>query len=115
MEIKPIRPANDLTSLARANQPASFRSTTAETSETEPLASGQPGAGVTAQFQKADLQDPAKVDQMLSQCAGDLLQSALGGVKGQMPQADKQFLTDWLQNDPSIRGKLMNYLERVLT
>ena len=52
---------------------------------------------------------------MLSSCASELLGSALDQVKGPTSQDDSRYLADWLQNDPFIRGKLMSYLERVLT
>jgi hypothetical protein len=86
----------------------------------QPDAAGAPEAGqalkaITAEFRKADLQDPAKVDQMLSQCTGELLQSALTRVDGKISPADTANLTEWLQNDPLMRGKLLNYLEQVLT
>lgn len=76
---------------------------------------GQAFQGVTAEFHKADLQDPAKVDQMLQRCAGELVQSSLNRVDGKISPAGAAQLTESLQNDPLVRGKLLNYLERVLT
>jgi hypothetical protein len=69
---------------------------------------------IAADFQKADLQDPAKVDQMLSRCSGELVQGALRRVDGKISPADTANLTQYFQNDPVVRGKLLNYLERHL-
>ena len=115
MEIKPTGPPVDPSSLSRADQPSGVPFKQTKITETAPSAGGQALSAVTSQFKKADLQDPAKVNELLSQCSGELLQSALGQVNRQMSPTDKQYLTDWMQNDPSVRGKLMNYLERVLT
>jgi hypothetical protein len=70
---------------------------------------------IKAEFHKTDLQDPAKVDQIISRCSGELLQTALERTGGKISPADTANLTEFLQNDPVIRGKLLNYLERVLT
>jgi len=83
-------------------------------------AAGGAGAGqalqsITAGFHKSDLQDPVKVDQMLSGCSGELVQSAIEGTGAKASPADSANLTEFVQNDPVIRGKLLNYLERVLT
>ena len=84
-----------------------------------PDAAAGPQAGdglkaIAADFQKADLQDPAKVDQMLSRCSGQLVQNALQRVDGKASPADTANLTQYFQNDPVVRGKLLNYLERLL-
>ena len=75
----------------------------------------QPLKTITAEFHRADLQDPGKVDQMLTGCSGELLQSALERTGGTVSPADSANLIGFLKNDPVIRGKLLNYLERVLT
>jgi len=75
----------------------------------------QPLAALKTQFRKADLQDPAKVETMLTHCTGELLESAIGRMNSPISEADTAYLGDWLRNDPSIRGKLLSYLEQVLT
>ena len=115
MEINPTGP-NGVPPVSTSEEPLnSVAATPAETPESAPSGAGQALSALTARFQKADLQDPVKVEKMLSFCAGDLLQAALGRVKGQVPESGSQYLADWLQNDPTIRAKLLNYLERVLT
>jgi hypothetical protein len=115
MEIKPTgpgsypQPASDGAESTEKLRPADVAAT-----ESAPTAAGEPLAAIAAQFHKADLQDPAKVEDMLSQCAGQLLGSALDRMKGPVPAGDQKYLADWLRNDPYIRGKLLNYLERVL-
>jgi len=52
---------------------------------------------------------------MLSGCSGELVQSAIKGTGAKASPADSANLTEFVQNDPVIRGKLLNYLERVLT
>ena len=70
---------------------------------------------ISTEFHRADLQDPAKVDQALSRCSGELLQSSLERTGATVSPADTASLTEFLKDDPVIRGKLLNYLERVLT
>jgi hypothetical protein len=70
---------------------------------------------VRAQFSKADLQDPAKVETMLSQAADELVRSTLSDVNGRLPPGDSAYLSEWMRNDPTFRAKLLNYLQRVLT
>ena len=47
---------------------------------------------VTADFHKADLQDPAKVDQMLSRCAGELVQSLCSVWMARFPRPTRPTL-----------------------
>jgi hypothetical protein len=116
MDIKPTGPGTGLPSLSgpedRLNKPK-FEET--RTQPASSLESGAPFAGVAASFQRSDLQDPAKLETMMSQCASELVGSALGQVNGQLPPADTQYLTEWLQNDPTIRARVLNCLQRVLT
>jgi hypothetical protein len=72
-------------------------------------------AGVASQFRKADLQDPQKVESMLSQCTGTLVNSALGKSNEKLSPEENSYLCDWLQNDQGFRGKLLDYLNQVLT
>ena len=116
MSIKPTGPGGGLPPLGGADGVVSRAPVRkSEFSQPAPAATAEPLASVAAQFRKSDLQDPAKVEQMLSQCAGTLLDGALGRSNSQLPQNDNQYLADWLRNDPSIRTKLLNYLEQVLT
>jgi len=115
MEIKRTGPGGPLPPVSNNDLPVKKFANT-----TRPGATGVPEAGqalksITAEFHKADLQDPAKVDQILSRCTGELVQSALTRTDGKISKADTANLTEWLQNDPVVRGKLLNYLERVLT
>jgi hypothetical protein len=115
MEINPTRPGGPLPPVADSNQPVNKFSKAARPASVEVLQTGQALKSISADFRKADLQDPAKVDEMLSRCTGELLQSALVRVDGKVTPEAGADLTNWLQNDPVLRGKLLNYLERVLT
>ena len=114
MKINPTGP-NGLPPVSTSGEPLNtVAPAPAETPEIAPSDAGQAPSELTARFRKADLQDPVKVEKMLSFCAGDLVQTAVGRVKGQMPEGGSQYLADCLQNDPTIRAKLLDYLERVL-
>jgi hypothetical protein len=114
MEIKPTGPGSTLPPVSGKDQTVKKFSPT-----NEPLsASGTQSAAfktiTTGEFEKADLQDSAKVDQMLSGCSGELLLSALERTGGTVSPTESENLTGFIKDDPVIRGKLLNYLERVL-
>lgn len=118
MEVKPTGPGGNLPSVSNNNQqvgdkpfpgPAEPSGITG-TPEQQDL----PLSSVLANFSKADLQDPAKVDQMVSQCAGGLLGQALEQSNATLSPTETSYLTSTLQNDPSVRSKLLNYLEKTL-
>ncbi len=75
----------------------------------------QPFEAVVSQFRRPDLQDPEKVEKMLWSCASELLTSAVDRTSAPVSHGGRAYLTDFLQNDPYLRGKLLNYLERILT
>jgi hypothetical protein len=115
MEIKGPRPGGPLPPVADNNQPVNKFS-----KASRPVAAGAPQAenplqAIAAEYSKADLKDPAKVDQILSRCTNELLQSALQRSGGKISPEGGATVNEWLQNDPHLRGKLLNYLERVLT
>jgi hypothetical protein len=115
MEIKPTGPGGPLPPVSNNDQAVKKFTKAARPEAVVGAEKGQAFKSITAEFHKADLQDPAKVDQMISRCSGELLQSALGRTGGKVSPADSANLTEFLQSDPVIRGKLLNYLERVLT
>jgi hypothetical protein len=114
MEIKPTGPGGPLPPVSNKDQSVKKFAQT----DGPKAASGTQAAPafrtITADYHKADLQDAAKMDQMLSGCSGELLQSALERTGGTVSSADSANLTGFLKSDPVIRGKLLNYLERVL-
>jgi len=114
MEIKPTGPGGLLPPVSGKDQAVKKFSPTSE----PPATSGTPAQAfktiTTGEFHKADLQDSAKVDEMLSGCSGELLLSALNRTGGKVSDTESANLTGFIKNDPVIRGKLLNYLERVL-
>jgi len=114
MEIKPTAPGGPLPP-ADNDQTVKKFTKAARPDAAAGAEKGQALKSITAGLHKADLQDPAKVDQMLSRCSAELLQAALERTGGKVSPADAANLTEFLQSDPVIRGKLLNYLERVLT
>ena len=115
MEIKPTGPGGPLPPVSNNDQTVKKFAKAAQPDPAAGVGTGQTLKGIAGDFRKADLQDPAKVDQMLSRCSGELLRSALTGIGGKASPADSANLIGYLKNDPVIRGKLLNYLERVLT
>jgi hypothetical protein len=113
MEIKPPGAGGPLPPISDQNQPV-----TKFSKVSRPAAAGTPQSGlgaVTAEYRKADLKDPAKADEILSRCAGELVQSVLPRTGANLAPASTAEIAEWLQNDPVMRGKLLNYLERVLS
>jgi hypothetical protein len=114
MQIKPSGPGGPLPPASDNGQSVTKFSQAARLQEPG-AGTVQPFQSITSGFHKADLQDPAKVDQMISGCTGELLQSALERTGAKASPADTANLSSFMQNDPVIHGKLLNYLQRVLT
>jgi hypothetical protein len=113
MEIKPPGSGGPLPPISDNNQPVKKFSNVSR-----PAAAGAPPSGlgaVTAEYRKADLKDPAKADEILSRCAGELLESVLPQTGAKLTPASTAEIAEWMQTDPTLRGKLLNYLERVLS
>lgn len=115
MEIKSTGPGGPLPPVSNDNQTVKKFAKAAQSDAAAGVGMGQTLKGIAGDFRKGDLQDPAKVDQMLSRCSSELLGSALTGIGGKVSPSDSANLTGFLKNDPVIRGKLLNYLGRVLT
>ena len=115
MEIKPPGPGSPLPPASNDEQTVKKFAKAAQRDAAAGVGTGQALSRIVGDFHKSDLQDPAKVDQMLSRCSSELLGSALTGIGGKLSPADTANLTGFLKNDPVIRGKLLNYLGRALT
>ena len=115
MEIKPTGPGRLLPSDSGNGQTVKKFTAAERPAEATGADVGQTFKSITAELRLADLQSPAKLDQTVSRCSGELLLSALQDTGGKVSSAGSAQLTDFLSNDPVIRGKLINYLERVLT
>jgi hypothetical protein len=116
MEIKPTGLGGNLPPVSNNDQPVNKTTFSKQTEATSAasVTSDLPLSSVLAEYKKADLQDPAKVEKMLSQCTGGLLEDVLGPANSSLSANESSYLSGWLQDDPSVRGKLLNYLERVL-
>ena len=114
MEIKPTGPGANLPPVSNNDQPVKPYSKQTDASNVAEAASNLPLSSVLGEYKKTDLQDPAKVEKILSQCTGGLVDDVLGNAKAGLSSNESSYLAGWLQNDPSVRGKLLNYLERVL-
>jgi hypothetical protein len=114
MEIKPTGPGANLPPVSNNDQPVKPYSKQTGASNVAEPASNLPLSSVLGEYKKTDLQDPAKVEKILSQCTGGLVDDVLGNSKTGLSANESSYLAGWLQNDPSVRGKLLNYLERVL-
>ena len=74
-----------------------------------------PKAGFTfvAQHSKAELQDPAKLDQMVRASVSELIDSAQS-TTGPLANSQKASLLEFLSGDPTIRREIETYLRKVL-
>jgi hypothetical protein len=71
-------------------------------------------AGVFSSFSRSDLSDPAKTNAVVDRCLGELVDTALQQLHGGGQAVDKSFLVEFMASDPTIRGKLLSYLQKVL-
>ena len=78
-------------------------------------ASARPAAGPTSiltEFRRADLADAAKVDTIVHRSAEELVRAQPASAN--LAPAQQKEIADWIANDPLMRGKILNYLERTL-
>jgi len=67
-----------------------------------------------AQFEKADLSDPGKLDGAIRACAAELVDSGQS-LTGRMSVADRQAMENFLTKDPTFRQQIESYLQKTLT
>jgi hypothetical protein len=67
--------------------------------------------GAAADLKKADLQDPAKLEQIVRSSASELVDSQ--SLSGPLSTADKKSLVDFLSQDPMFRQQIESYLRKV--
>jgi hypothetical protein len=63
---------------------------------------------------QADLRDPAKLEEILTRCFGDLVDDAGQQLGAPVSDAQKRDLLEFLKTDPVMRAKLLKYLEQVV-
>src|SRR5690348_14891317 len=114
MEIKGPRVGGPLPPIADNNQSVKQYSKVSQPAASGPVEAGNALKSIASEYRKSDLQDPAKVDQMLARCTDELVQSSLQRSGGTISPQGGASVSEFLQNDPMLRGKLLNYLERVL-
>jgi hypothetical protein len=70
-------------------------------------------AGVTAQFSKADLRNPQKVELVVRASVQELLKTEFPKVRFGNEDDRKNFV-ELMANNPLFRGKLLGHLEKLL-
>ena len=78
----------------------------------ETAAKAVEGSRSVNKVQRAELDDPAKLDSLVRACVSELIDSGQNQV-GQISAADKQSLTDFLATDPHLRQQIESYLRKV--
>jgi hypothetical protein len=73
----------------------------------------RPTLSFVAQFNRAALDDPAKMDVMVRASVSELIDARLN-VTGPLSGPDKQSLVDFLSGDPLVRRQVESYLRKVL-
>lgn len=68
---------------------------------------------LSAEFSRADLNDPAKADQMISRAIEEIMGKDFETAGFNKPE-QKQMILDWMSNDPSLRSMAVTYLGDVL-
>jgi hypothetical protein len=84
-------------------------------STVEAPANGPPEAmkQVVAGYTKADLDDNGKLDTLMRGSIRALIDGQ-SGVTGQLSDAGKQQITDWMMSDPAMSSRIRTFLERIL-
>lgn len=72
-----------------------------------------PTLSFVAQFNRAALDDPEKMDVMVRASVSELVDARLD-VTGPLSGPDKQSLVDFLSGDPLFRRQMESYLRKVL-
>ena len=114
MEIKPTGLGANLPPVSNNDQPVNktfSRQTEAASSLVQRKRATTSALG---EYKKADLQDPAKVEKMLSQCTGGLLDDVLGKSKPE-PFGEREFLPRRLAAKRSICSREATELSRTST
>ena len=114
-EIKPTAafgqsnyPAADSTAEAKPSRNFSVITGNESTAAPEKTAASP----ATAQFNKADLQDPAKLDRMVRSSISEAVDSSASSLP--ISSADKEALTNFLSEDPLFRQQVESYLRKAL-
>lgn len=64
-------------------------------------------------FRRNDLSNPAKVDTIVKESIGEIIDKEYAGVTFRS-DGDRNHLIDWMANDPLFRGRVLSHLEKVL-
>lgn len=73
-----------------------------------------PALQAVAQLNKAIFADPGKLQAAVHSCISELIESG-NGISGPLSTSEKQFLTDFLSEDPQMRRQVEGYLRKVLS
>lgn len=92
-----------------ASQPAQLRAVQQPT-DSVPV---QPGLQAVTQLNKAIFQDPDKFDAAVHSCISELIDAG-SSITGPLSTAEKQSLTDFLSNDPTMRRQVEGFLRKAL-
>jgi hypothetical protein len=111
VDIKPVKPG-----ATNINKPG----VTEKFKPAEPPSVSRPDSpppvisNLSAEFSRADLNDPAKVDQMVPRALDEVLQQDFRDAGLNLPEERKMVL-DWMSEDPTFRSLALTYLRDVLT
>ena len=116
MAIDPLGPPTNFPAPSNADQAPKSASFNEDSPGVAGETRGKDGvfADVLSQFRRADLQDPSKVEDMLSQCTNNLVASTLSQSNQKLSPEESSYLADWLKDDVSVRNKLLTYLGQTL-
>ena len=70
-------------------------------------------AGVQSAYTRSDLNDPARRPAVIRSALAELLESDVPAALG-LTQEDRANLIEWMAEDPLIRSRVIQHLERAL-
>jgi hypothetical protein len=77
-------------------------------------ASGPASTEGVAEFSRADLQDPTKLEAILNRYLEEFVDSASVRIDIPVSDAGRKAVVEFMAADPLIRARLVSYLEQVL-
>lgn len=93
-----------------ASQPAQLRAVQQPTD----FVQVQPGLQTVTQLNKAIFEDPGKLDAAVHSCISELIDSG-NSITGPLSASEKQFLTNFLSDDPTMRRQVEGFLRKALS
>ncbi len=110
---KPLTPATTPVKSADVKPAGKFDLDRAAGDAAQPELESGVLAEVRGKYSRADLGNEAKVDEMVNRSVNEIVDSWADRL-GSLPESDRRHVAEILERDPLMRGRILNYLQKVL-